>query len=446
MKQLVCCLLLFGVFLSGCASSPYTRGRNALEQEDYQKALVELKQAVKENPLNTEAVRDLGIAFYETKSYRNAALILEKALERWPNNGLTRIYLGATYEKLARLDDAIAVYRKYPNVTDSGHRRQLSARLDLAIQAKLRLEARQALARESAIDPQRLPPNSIAVLNFRNLGGNTDFDPLTKGLADMVITDLSQVKSLTVVERSRMQALLEEMGLSQTGLVDEQTAPRIGHLLGAQKILHGSFLDLAGGKFRLDANLIDAISEASESAGEVSGELARFFRLEKNLVFKVIDELGIRLTEAEEKAIFTIPTENLLAFLAYSRGLEARDRSDYQTAAKEFQQAVTLDPNFTLAKTHLEKTQDLQESTSPEYRPIAAAVSDSRQMMRPRQLRLLRSTRASNPGFSFVNRDRLVAPSRAALPGQSNDVRQPLLEGRNDFGLKGNILIVIELP
>jgi tetratricopeptide (TPR) repeat protein len=418
------CLLLFAFCLISCSpATHYNRGRDALDQEDYEKALAELRLAVKENPLNALAVRDLGVALFETQSYRNAVLILEKAVERMPQDGAARLYLGLAYEKTGRLDDAIKLYRGYAEVSSFDYRRQLEARLDLAIQAKLRLEARQALAAESAIDPQNFPEKSLAVLNFRNLGGNAGFDPLAKGLADMVITDLSQVKALTVIERSRMQALL-----------------------GVKKVLQGSFLDLAGGRLRLDANLSDAVAKASQPIGETSGELARFFRLEKNLVFKVIDELGIALTEAEEKAILTIPTENLLAFLAYSRGLDARDRGDFTKAQQEFQQAVKIDPKFNTARTQLEKISVSQRSR----RELRAAGGPARNApltaAQKRKLTLIRAALNSNPAFSFTNKNLAPTASRSGLPVNVKDAPKPLLEGRGVFGAKGEILIDLKLP
>jgi len=448
MKPLVFCCLLFAVFLAACAApTHYNRGREALDKEEYEKALAELRLAVKENPLNAFAVRDLGVALFETQSYRNSALILEKAMERLPQDGLTRLYLGQAYEKTGRLDDAIKLYRSYAEVGSFDYRRQLEARLDLAIQAKLRLEARQALAAESAIDPKSFPEKSLAVLNFRNLGSNAGFDPLAKGLADMVITDLSQVKALTVIERSRMQALFEEMGLGQSGLVDEQTAPRVGQLLGVKKVLQGSFLDLAGGRLRLDANLSDAVAKASQPIGETSGELARFFRLEKNLVFKVIDELGITLTEAEEKAILTIPTENLLAFLAYSRGLEARDRGDFAKAQQEFQQAVKIDPKFNNARAQLEQV-SLSQRSRRELRAARRGPARNAPLTaaQKRKLTLIRAALNSNPAFSFTNKNLAPALSRGALSANAKDLRQPLLEGRSVFGVKGEILIDLKLP
>jgi tetratricopeptide (TPR) repeat protein len=448
MKLFSFCPLLFAVFLAACAgpASHYSRGREALENDDYEKALAELRLAVKENPLNTAAVRELGIVLYEMKNYKNAALILEKVRQRQPDDGTTAVYLGAAYEALGRLDEAIKIYRTYPRVKDADARDQLNARLETAIEAKLRLDARQALAQESSIDPQNFPENSVAVLNFRNLGSNSGFDPLAKGLAGMVITDLSQVKALTVIERSRMQALLDEMGLGQSGLANEGTAPRVGQLLGAKKIVQGSFLDLAGGRLRLDANLSDAAARTSKPVEQTSGELARFFRLEKILVFKVIDELGVTLTQAEEDAILTIPTENLLAFLAYSRGLEARDRGDFPTAEKEFQQAIDIDPKFNNAKMQLQRVSLARQDLRPSRRGLTRTIEPLAAAQK-RQLRLVRSALNSNPAFSFANKARAaVTLSRAAIQAGAQNQRQPLLEGLGTFGLKGEIIINIELP
>ncbi len=442
-------LLVAGCWLlvAACAApTHYKLGREALDKEDYEKALAELRLAVKENPANVIAVRDLGIALVETQSYKSAALILEKALQRLPQDGLTRLYLGMAYEKTGRLDDAIKLYRGYAEIENFDARRQIETRLDQAIQAKLRLDARQALANERALDPRQLPEKSIAVLNFRNLGGNAGFDPLAKGLADMVITDLSQVKALTVIERSRMQALLEEMSLGQTGLVDEQMAPRVGQLLGVKKVLQGSFLDLAGGRLRLDANLADAAASAAQPIGETAGELARFFRLEKNLVFKVLDELDIQLTEAEEKAILTIPTENLLAFLAYSRGLEARDRGDFAGAQKEFQEAVKIDPNFDNAKTQLERSTAQKRGLEQRASARRLVVNSPLTVAQKRKITLLRAALNGNPAFGFANRNLAPTLSRGSLESNVKELRQPLLEGRSVFGAKGEIIIDLKLP
>jgi len=68
----------------------------------------------------------------------------------------------------------------------------------------------------------------------------------------MLITDLSKVATLQVVERIKMQALLDEMSLGTSGLVDPNTASKVGKLLRAHFISTG---DLKLGKVtKLDIN------------------------------------------------------------------------------------------------------------------------------------------------------------------------------------------------
>ena len=68
--------------------------------------------------------------------------------------------------------------------------------------------------------------NTVAVCYYQDLSSGQESSGFQKGLAAMVISDLTKIKSIKVVERVRLQALLEEMKLGQTGIVDPKTAPR----------------------------------------------------------------------------------------------------------------------------------------------------------------------------------------------------------------------------
>ena len=46
----------------------------------------------------------------------------------------------------------------------------------------------------------------VAISYFDNTSGTKEYDPLSKGLADMLITDLSNVKSLKIVEREKLES------------------------------------------------------------------------------------------------------------------------------------------------------------------------------------------------------------------------------------------------
>ncbi|GAB4381480.1 MAG: hypothetical protein Kow0042_32020 [Calditrichia bacterium] len=349
----------------GCAGTMQSRGKTYLKQGKYEEAIKSFLIILQKNQAAAGVWRDLGIAYYKKGEYEKAQTALERAYQLKPEDGSTIFYLGATHEKKQEYREAISYYRQYAQLSRfSKMRSKIEARLEWLTRELVRQEVRQSLANEANLDVRKIPENSIAVLYFQNLGGNPDLDPLQKGLTDMLITDLSQVKKLSVVERVKLQKLLEEIGLGMSGIVDERTAPRLGKLLGASKLIKGSFLDLDQENIRIDAGMVKTASGEYQTADNISGDLEQFFRLEKELVFNIIDEMGITLSEEERQAILVIPTESLLAFLAYSKGLDYEDRGDFSQAHALYQQAVSIDPGFNMAKNKMEQTEQIESASS----------------------------------------------------------------------------------
>jgi TolB-like protein len=56
--------------------------------------------------------------------------------------------------------------------------------------------------------PDAAPRKTVAVLYFDNHTGRSDYDPLGKGLASMMISDLSSVEQIQLGERERLQDLV----------------------------------------------------------------------------------------------------------------------------------------------------------------------------------------------------------------------------------------------
>ncbi|MDX1429987.1 MAG: hypothetical protein R3282_06850, partial [Rhodothermales bacterium] len=162
-----------------------------------------------------------------------------------------------------------------------------------------------------------------------------------------------------LVERIRLQALLDELALSETERVDPSTAPRAGRLLGAGRIVGGSFDVLAQNNLRLDVALWDSTSISSL---ELSDDLDKLFRLEKQLVFDLLTAMGIEPSREEIERIEFVPTRNLQAFLAFCRGLALEDQRDFLGAARQYAEAVALDPAFGMAAQRAEGTEGMNAS------------------------------------------------------------------------------------
>ena len=190
---------------------------------------------------------------------------------------------------------------------------------------------------------------TIAILYFDNSSGNAQLDALKKGLADMLISDLSNLQMLRVVEREKLEEVMAELKLSSGREFDSATRQKLGKLLGAETILFGSYFEMIG-QFRMDARIVKTeTGEILKSEG-VSGITADFMKLEKQLVWKIARGLDVRFSDKEEAAIMASQAVSYEATLAYADGLELYDSGDKPGALKKFEKAVEMAPEFTRAK------------------------------------------------------------------------------------------------
>src|SRR3989442_14685179 len=97
-----------------------------------------------------------------------------------------------------------------------------------------------------------LAQKRVAISYFDNNSKDKAWDPIQKGLADMLITDLSQLKSVQIVEREKLNSILDELKLQQSKYIDPATAVKIGRGAGAQYLLTGGY-EFDGEAMRIDA-------------------------------------------------------------------------------------------------------------------------------------------------------------------------------------------------
>ncbi|MEK6598629.1 MAG: CsgG/HfaB family protein, partial [Gemmatimonadota bacterium] len=100
----------------------------------------------------------------------------------------------------------------------------------------------------------------VAVLPFENGGSygrnKDDYDALRRGIAGLMISELSRNPAVRLVDRAETARLLDEHALASSGRVDAGTAAKVGKLVGARYMVTGSFIDMYG-EFRLDALIIN---------------------------------------------------------------------------------------------------------------------------------------------------------------------------------------------
>jgi TolB-like protein len=198
----------------------------------------------------------------------------------------------------------------------------------------------------------------IAVLPFDNGGsygqGKEDFDALQRGIAGMMISELSQNPAARVVEREQIQRLVDEQNLGAQGRVDPQTAAKIGKIVGARYVILGNFIDFYG-DFRVDVRLVN--TETSEIIKTESDRMQRehLFDLIRSVATRLMNDVNLPALQrqaSDQRMSRQIPTE---ALTYYSRGLLYADRGDKNKAADMFEHAINIFPDFAEAKASLQR-------------------------------------------------------------------------------------------
>lgn len=201
----------------------------------------------------------------------------------------------------------------------------------------------------------------LAVFAFTNGGSygsqKEDYDALERGMAGMLISELGANPALRVVERENIQHLVDEQNLGATGRVDNQTAARIGKLVGARYAVMGTFIDLYG-DFRVDVRVVNVETSEIIKTEKVQMQREHLFDLVRDLAGALNKDLNLPPLSrqvSEERMSRQVPTE---ALTFYSRALLYHDRGQKDKAIEMYQRAISVFPQYTEAQEGLRREQN----------------------------------------------------------------------------------------
>lgn len=277
--------------------------------------------------------------------------MLRDAAQSNPDNNAIYYYLGMAEDQAGNELQAVNALSRYVASAPRDARTQaLRERLLILRQSLARAEAKSAV-QSGAADAAQV--DRLAVLEF-DVG---DDDPrlafFSKALNATLITDLAKVPQISVVERTQMQAMMSEVRLGQTGLINAETSIQIGALLQADKIDWGTAAGSTGGSVRIENSVSETTNNEALGQFSLENDVQQFYDLQKELVFGILKTLGIEKDQLPPEVLEDVSqkqTENLDAFLAFGRGLERLDAGDYAAADAAFKEAVSLDPEFDSAE------------------------------------------------------------------------------------------------
>jgi len=192
-------------------------------------------------------------------------------------------------------------------------------------------------------------PMTIAIMPFSAQVSDPGMGGLARGLGDMLVSRLMNVRDLQVVERGHLSDLMAEQAVQASPFIDPATAVNLGRGVGANVVLSGALFEHAG-TLRIDARIIRVDTGIIISAVDFSGKSEQWSDVLSRLQDKLVESLGVRLTEFELAGMSDLSKTKAASVAAYGRAADLRDLGMLAEARGELTVALQADPNFELAK------------------------------------------------------------------------------------------------
>jgi curli biogenesis system outer membrane secretion channel CsgG len=198
------------------------------------------------------------------------------------------------------------------------------------------------------------------------LTNHAEYEPLSKGIAEMLITELAASPAIQVVERDRLQKLLDEQDLSAAGRVDQETAVQLGKILGARHMLMGGFVIDPRQNMRLDLRAVDVETSRVEYVETVSGKAENVLGLITTLGAKVNSRMRLPpLPTAHRTEGKTSKSNQLRAVMLLSRALNEEDRGNISGAIALYREALGVYPEYDRARVLLASLENPAKPREP---------------------------------------------------------------------------------
>ncbi len=344
------------------------KAKDNLTDEKYDQAISLYQEYLAEKPASVRARSRLGFAYLKTGNIDQAIEEFNTVLKAEPGEPYSLLYLGIAYLNKGEYTKTITTWQTYRNNKQPLVGKEIKRLMTLVLIFGSQQLAKKAITEEDKLNTVPLNANTVAVCYYQDLSPDKSMLAFQKGLAAMVITDMSKIESLNVIERLRLQALLEEMNLGQTGIVDEETAPRVGRLVGAENLVVGNLT------FGINAATSLASTEKENVLGSAmcTEERKDFFKLPCCIVQEVANILGIDLKK-QPKEVCRVHTKNYDAFIYFGSGLHMLDTGNWQKACNLFTEALKEDPQFLLAKNGVDAVPDFRSPSIGELKNMNAS-------------------------------------------------------------------------
>ena len=219
----------------------------------------------------------------------------------------------------------------------------------------------------AAQDPAADRRASVALLDFNvtALREPEVWAPLGRGIPHILMTEISANKDLRIVDRERLHAALEELKLPATGAVDQETAARLGKIVGARYLVYGNITVDQNKKLRLDVHAFKVETTVHEYSQSLLGKA--------DDVLELVAQLGQKVSKDFDPTPFDAPgarntgnsgrptREGLRVAMLLGNAVDLRDRKNVEGARVLVRQALSLIPDNPSAMAMLTSLEQAKE-------------------------------------------------------------------------------------
>jgi TolB-like protein len=237
----------------------------------------------------------------------------------------------------------------------------------------------------------------VVVFTFTNSSigaGHADFDGISTGVQDLLITDMASNAKIRLVDRNSIDAVLREQNMVKTNQIDPATAVRLGKIMGAQYAVVGGFMSDGKGTAVLTGRTVDIETTQTANPEKIIGKsddvLGMIGQLSSRLGanMKLDPKPGRRVGDAGEAAPKTAPASapaqsgapaatskvaqaetyakpvsrpvsktklDIATMKVYSNALDEMDKKNHAKATELFKQVVAKYQDFEPAQHYLDK-------------------------------------------------------------------------------------------
>ncbi len=302
---------------------------------------------------NERQMLNQGMEALQSARYPEARQFFIEAYKLNPRNPKTLFYLGLTMEILGKPILAFQIYSRFVTFsTEEYFPRLMKGRYHWLARDILKKEYQEA-ARNPRVNQKESIPNRVVVLPFFVQDSNGIWQGLGRGITDLITRDLEQINRLHVVSGLEQQALYQALSLSENSPASRSVVGRVQRAVPGAMVIVGNVQNINGSRFVLRASVLKPNTKVF-LVEKVEGDFSELFDLQKQLVFRLLKQLDVRLTIQEREHLRFIPTSMVEAFRLYGIGLTAEDNLNYATAIEYYNQAVALDNQFSIARDRLQ--------------------------------------------------------------------------------------------